>query len=149
MIETDSGNSQMRYTLQSTMQVHILCKHTRSNTQWLTDSRPDPSVIYAETDWCKIKSVCWVCNDWLIQDHLCLLNKQWLTVSTTQLNMYITQDSMAAKQEDAPGRPGLTESKRHYLCITSLLPRHSDVQQTNVSFFPRHPKRYKRQTTVK
>ena len=34
--------------------------------------------------------------------------------------------------------------KRHYLCITSLLPRHSDVQQTNVSFFLRCPKWYKR-----
>ena len=62
----------------------------------------------------------------------------------TQLNVHTTQDSVAAKQEDAPGRPGLTESKRHYLFITSLLPRHSDVQQTNVSFFPRRPKWYKR-----
>ena len=53
-----------------------------------------------------------------------------------QLNVHITQDSVAAKQEDVPGRPGLTESKRHYLCITSLLPKHPDVQQTNVSFFP-------------
>ena len=51
-------------------------------------------------------------------------------------NGLTAQDSVAAKQEDAPGRPGLTESKRHYLCITSLLPRHSDAQQTNVSFFP-------------
>ena len=39
----------------------------------------------------------------------------------TQLNVHITQDSVAAKQEDAPGRPGLTESNRHYLCIASLL----------------------------
>ena len=43
-----------------------------------------------------------------------------------QLNVHTTQDSVATKQEDAPGRPGLTESKRHYLCTTSLLPRHSD-----------------------
>ena len=64
-------------------------------------------------------------------------------------NVHTTQDSVAAKQEDAPGRPGLTELKRHYLCTTSLLPRHSDVQQTNVSFFPRRPKWYKRQTKVK
>ena len=46
--------------------------------------------------------------------------------SNTQLNVHITQDSVAAKQEDIPGRPGLTESERHYL--TSLLPRHSRVQ---------------------
>ena len=64
--------------------------------------------------------------------------------SNTQLNVHITQDSVAAKQEDTPGRPGLMESKRYYLCTTSLLPRHSDVQQTNVSFFPRRPKWYKR-----
>ena len=63
---------------------------------------------------------------------------------TTQLNVHTTQDSVAAKLEDNPGRPGLTESKRHYLCITSLLPRHSDMQQTNDSFFPRRPKWYKR-----
>ena len=64
--------------------------------------------------------------------------------SITQLNVHKAQDFVAVKQKDAPGRPGLTESKRHYLCITSLLPRHSDVQQTNVSFFPRRPKWYKR-----
>ena len=58
----------------------------------------------------------------------------------TQLNVHITQDSVAAKQEDNPCRPGLTESKRHYLCTTSLLPRHSDMQQPNVSFFPRRSK---------
>ena len=55
--------------------------------------------------------------------------------SNTELILHITQDSVAAKQENTPGRPGLTESKRHYLCTTSLLPRHSNVQQTNVSFF--------------
>ena len=44
----------------------------------------------------------------------------------------------------SPGRPGLRKAKRYYLCITSLLPRHSDVQQRNVSFFPRRPKWYKR-----
>ena len=59
---------------------------------------------------------------------------------TAQLNVHATQDSVAAKQEDVPRRPGLTESKRHYLCTTSLLPSHSHVQQTNVSFFPRCPK---------
>ena len=64
--------------------------------------------------------------------------------SNTQLNVHTTQDSVATKQEDAPGRPGLTESKRHYLCITSLLPRHSDVQQTYVSFFLRRSKWYRR-----
>ena len=64
--------------------------------------------------------------------------------SNTQLNVHIVQCSVAAKQEDAPGRPGLTKSKRHYLCLTSLLLRHSDVQQTNVSFFSRRPKWYKR-----
>ena len=53
-----------------------------------------------------------------------------------QLNVHLTRDSVAAKQDDAPGRPGLTESKRRYLCITSVLPRHPDVQQTNISFFP-------------
>ena len=42
--------------------------------------------------------------------------------SNTQLNVHRTQDSVAAKQEDTPRRPGLTESKRHYLCITPLLP---------------------------
>ena len=62
---------------------------------------------------------------------------------TTQLSMHTTHDSVAAKQEDTPGRLGLTESKRHYLCITFPLPKHSEVQQANVSFFPWHPKWYK------
>ena len=55
---------------------------------------------------------------------------------TAQLNLHTTQDSVTAKQEDTPGRPGLAELKRHYLCTTSLPSRHSGVQQTTVFFFP-------------
>ena len=85
---------------------------------------------------------CSLCFFFVFSSLKLFLNSVQIHQYATQLNVPATQESEVAKQEDTPGRS--RESKTHYLCTTSLLPRHSDAQQTHVSFFPRRPKWYKR-----
>ena len=84
----------------------------------------------------------------------------WTSDTTANTPPYLAQRAYNTRfsGRKARGRPRKTwinESKRHYLCTTSPPPpspppaRHSDVQQTNVSFFLWCPKWYKQQTKVK
>ena len=89
-----------------------------------------------------------------IHHHIQQQRIQWfgqltrLPIQQKAQRAYNTKFSGRKARGRPPRRPGLTESKRHYICITSFLPSHSYVQQTNVSVFPRRPKWNKRQTKV-